>query len=302
MPNSHKILMLSGRRLSGRQISELLGLCRGLIADGKINQTEAEALHTWLINQDGIGHPLVKDLRIRVERMLEDGVLDADESAELMDLVRALIDRHELEAGIALRKDGTPANRLDDCQLSVLVGLCRGLIADGKINQNEAATLDTWIRAHEGAIASPVLQAFQDKIKPHLHNQAASPEQNTELLQLLSGLVGGKSEVGECLQATTLWLDEPAPQILFDRRRFCLTGKFLHGNRGKCENEVQVRGGTCQSLPSEATDYVVIGSYAEGAWIQSAFGRKIERAVELRTDGHSVKIVSETHWVASLDS
>ena len=300
MSDSNRIMAVSGRRLSGRQISELLGLCRGLIADGKINLNEAEALHAWLISQDGVGHPLVKDLRIQIERMLEDGILDADESEELMCLVRALIDRHELESGIAFRKDGTPANRLDDCQLSVLVGLCRGLIADGKIDRNEAAVLNTWIQAHECTVNSPVLQAFQDKIKPYMRDRVESPGQNEELLRLLSGLVGGKSDVGECLQSTTLWLDEPVPQVLFDRRRFCLTGRFLHGSRSRCENEVRTRGGTCQSLPSKTTDYVVIGSYAEGAWIQSAFGRKIEKAVGLRADGHVVKIVSETHWIASL--
>ena len=90
--DSAHLLKFSRARLSGRQISELLGLCKGLIADGRIVQSEAESLYAWLIDQQGTGHPLVKTLRVQVGQMLGDGVLDADESAELMQLVRALID------------------------------------------------------------------------------------------------------------------------------------------------------------------------------------------------------------------
>ena len=35
-------------RISSRQIDELIGIARGLTADGKINQTEIEFLQKWL--------------------------------------------------------------------------------------------------------------------------------------------------------------------------------------------------------------------------------------------------------------
>ena len=105
MSDSAHLIKFSRARLSGRQISELLGLCRGLIADGKIVQSEAEALHAWLIDQEEANCPLVETTRAQVGKMLEDGVLDAGESAELMRLVRGLIDNH-LAAEIPLSRDG----------------------------------------------------------------------------------------------------------------------------------------------------------------------------------------------------
>ena len=154
--------------------------------------------------------------------------------------------------------------------------------------------------AHEATIENPVMSEFRKKLEPFIQRKTVDSASSEQLLQLLSGLVGGRTEVGECLSATTLWLDDPRPGVVFEDRRFCLTGKFSCGKRGQCEDEVRARGGTCQSSPGKTTDYLVIGSYAEGAWIQSAYGRKIEKAVALRADGLPIRIISEEHWLASM--
>ena len=299
MSDSAHFIKFSRARLSGRQISELLGLCRGLIADGKIVQSEAESLHAWLIGQEEASCPLVETTRAQVGKMLEDGVLDASESGELMRLVRGLIDNH-LDAKIPLSRDGVPTNNLDDYQISALLGLCLGLIADGKIDQGEADTLHTWLTAHETTIENPVMSEFRKKLEPFIQRKTVDSDSSEQLLQLLSGLVGGKTEIGECLSATTLWLDNPPPEVVYEDRKFCLTGKFSYGKRSHCEDEVRNRGGICQSSLGKTTDYLVIGSYAEGTWIQSAYGRKIEKAVALRADGLPIRIVSEEHWLAGM--
>ena len=122
------------------------------------------------------------------------------------------------------------------------MGLCRGLIADGKIDQSEADTLHTWLMAHEATIENPVMSEFRKKLEPFIKRKTVDSDSSEQLLQLLSGLVGGKTEVGECLSATTLWLDDPLPEIVFEDRKFCLTGKFSYGKRSQCEDEVRNRG------------------------------------------------------------
>ncbi|MCY3852984.1 MAG: BRCT domain-containing protein [Gammaproteobacteria bacterium] len=160
--------------------------------------------------------------------------------------------------------------------------------------------LRMWLKAHKGIIDNPVMTAFEEKLKPFLGEKSEDAGNRVRLLKLLNGLIGGKTEVGECLRATALWLDEPAPEVIFEGRKFCLTGKFSYGKRGQCEGEIRARGGACQSSPGKTTDYLVVGSHAEGTWIQSAYGRKIEKAVALRAGGLPVRIVSEEHWLASM--
>lgn len=77
-------------RLDDRQINELIGLAHGIIADGMTNQAEAEYLHKWLAANGHITeNPLINQLLLRVSEYLKDGTLDAGESEELFETLKA---------------------------------------------------------------------------------------------------------------------------------------------------------------------------------------------------------------------
>jgi hypothetical protein len=73
---------VGGDRISSRQIDELIGLARGLAADGSISKAEVEFLQKWLAaNVEISDQPIVRTL-YRVNEILADGVLDADEHTD----------------------------------------------------------------------------------------------------------------------------------------------------------------------------------------------------------------------------
>jgi NAD-dependent DNA ligase len=79
------------KSIQDRQIDTLIGLSKGLTADDKINQAEANFLHSWLIqNQVASENPLIQNLIIKVNAMLADGQLDDEESSELLALLRSI--------------------------------------------------------------------------------------------------------------------------------------------------------------------------------------------------------------------
>jgi hypothetical protein len=43
-------------RLNDRKVDELIGLCKGLIADGVVNQAEAEFIQSWLRNNKEVSN------------------------------------------------------------------------------------------------------------------------------------------------------------------------------------------------------------------------------------------------------
>ena len=45
--NTALLNRLGADRISSRQIDELIGIARGIAADGPLNQTEVEFLHKW---------------------------------------------------------------------------------------------------------------------------------------------------------------------------------------------------------------------------------------------------------------
>ena len=75
--------------LRGRTIDTLIGISKGIIADGKVDQAEAEALLSFLREADEnyLDHPMTNRLLERVGAMLQDGVLDDEESQELLELL-----------------------------------------------------------------------------------------------------------------------------------------------------------------------------------------------------------------------
>ena len=76
-------------RIDRRSADALLGIAAGLTADSSINQQEAEFLKSW--SEQHLAHlddPVINLLYRRLADMLSDGILDADESAELLDVLQ----------------------------------------------------------------------------------------------------------------------------------------------------------------------------------------------------------------------
>ncbi len=77
------------KNIDDRQIDTLIGLSKGIIADEKVNQAEAKFLMTWLVqSRQASNNPIILNLLAKVSSMLEDGILDAEESSELLGILR----------------------------------------------------------------------------------------------------------------------------------------------------------------------------------------------------------------------
>ena len=185
--------------------------------------------------------------------------------------------------------------RLNDRQVTEMIGLARGLIADKQLNDAEVEYFYKWLAASEGAVENPLLSKLFDRISEILSDDIVDDDERAELISTLNSLCNNDFEIGEMLKATTLPLCSPEPHIAFDQTRFTFTGTFSFGTRKQCETAVINRGATAGSL-TKSTDYLVIGEYATDAWQQSSFGRKIEKGMGWRDAGHPISIISEVYW------
>ncbi len=79
------------KNIQDRQVDTLIGLSKGVSADGNVNQAEAEFLMSWLVqSRQSTDNPIIINLLERVSAMLEDGVLDRDESVELLEILQRI--------------------------------------------------------------------------------------------------------------------------------------------------------------------------------------------------------------------
>lgn len=95
-------------RISSRQIDELVGIARGLIADNKINQDEVLFLGKWLVaNAELVDQPLIRTLYERISEIIQDGIVDDDEKSQLLDTLNQFAER-DFELGELLKPSTLP--------------------------------------------------------------------------------------------------------------------------------------------------------------------------------------------------
>lgn len=192
------------------------------------------------------------------------------------------------------------AQRIQDRLIDELIGICRGVIADGVIDESEAIFLGQWIEKHREVAETWPANVVYARVTEMLRDGVLSGDEQAELLSTLRDLTGEGSPLQQSSQSTTLPLTTPTPDIVFPDQTFCLTGKFVFGSTVDCEDTIMEMGGTVVATPVNETDYLIIGELCSPDWVHTTFGRSIERAVELSEQGHGIKIISERQWVDAM--
>ena len=202
---------------------------------------------------------------------------------------------------------GQPLNRrfngarISDRDTAELLGLVKGLLADGRISEEEIDLVNSWIKIHPEIAQTRPASAIRERLERIFKDGVISDEERQDLLGLLTSLVGGKAGIiGHEIASTELPLDNPAPQIRFQGNVFVLTGRFAFGPRKECQRFTTEAGGTCEDSVTLRTNYLIIGTFGSSDWVESSYGRKIEKAVQYRGQGCQIRIVSEDHWANSL--
>lgn len=193
------------------------------------------------------------------------------------------------------------ANRENNVSKAIdqLSGICAGILADGVVTEKEAAFFAEWVRKfapYEPVWPFTDILARIDRIFADGHCDAEEQEELKAIMEALCGYTS--SSAPEETYSTSLPLNSPLPdQVTFSKHVFNITGKFSLGTRQKVMEAIRKHGGTpFDSSPTRDSHYLVIGTFASRDWAHTNYGRKIERAVELRESGSGIAIISEEHW------
>lgn len=190
-------------------------------------------------------------------------------------------------------------DRITSRQIDELIGIARGLVADGQVNQAEVEFLQKWLAANVSISDQALIHKLYHRVNDVLADGVVDEEEKADLLDTLNRFSNRDFELGEVLKSTSLPLCDPAPPLSFDGLRYTFTGTFNYGQRKHCEEAVTLRGAMAGGL-TQKTNVLVIGLYATESWKHSSFGNKILQATEWRSRALPIAIVSEEHWVRHL--
>ncbi|MGX9366511.1 BRCT domain-containing protein [Desulfoplanes sp. PS50] len=191
-------------------------------------------------------------------------------------------------------------DRVADRVMDELLGICRGVLADGDVNQDEAKFLLEWLGKNRMASDNVLMPALYSRLKDIFQDGVMDDDERQDLLSFLKHATGNNT-VLENMTAmpSSLPLDDPQPDVVFTGHVFCFTGNFALGPRKACGQEVVSRSGIFKNTISKQLDYLVIGSIGSSSWIHSTHGRKIEKAIAYRKET-GLAIISEDHWACAI--
>jgi hypothetical protein len=210
--------------------------------------------------------------------------------------------------GTPLDPHGQPVNSLfnrrrrTERDVSELLGLAKGMLCDGIVTDDEALFLRKWADNHLDALSQWPVSLIFTRLNQYYSDGRIDDAERIELQELLAQLVGGTSALLLGYEgASTLPLDHPPPLCCYGPDEvYVFTGRFAYGTRADCEREVCERSSTCEPNITRRTSFLVIGTFGSEDWAHSSYGRKIQRAVELRDSGFALRIVGEDHWAGTL--
>jgi hypothetical protein len=195
---------------------------------------------------------------------------------------------------------GITQGRRVDRTSDELVGICRGILADGAINVPEAKFVSGWIERN-----AECLDVFPfNHLIEHLHHALTrgvfDADDESDLLDTLSRFVGGEAAGEHGSQSASLSsalpLNDPAPAPIDLPSVFVVTGTFRFGPRPLVVSTIRGHGGEVATNVSKKVRYLVVGEIGSRDWMHSSYGRKIEHACELRAQGANLAVISEQHW------
>lgn len=270
-------LKFTGRARLEKSINSLLGLIEGIAIDREINSQEIDFLNIWLEDHRAIRdkHPFDEIVPV-VEQALADHVLSAEEHEDLVWLCRRLIADEYFDHITA-----------DIQRLHAVVG---GVVADTQISEAELRGLGDWIDDHEHLRGCWPYDEIGSLVTTVLADKKIDPQEHEVLFRYFSefvALLDERSIKSPPLEnnGAVAGLCAVCPEIDFEGKVFCFTGASSRYPREKLKDTVESLGGVVTSSPSKKVNYLVIGADGNPCWAYACYGRKVEKAVQLRKAG-----------------
>ncbi len=268
-----------------KSVNSLVGLIEGIAIDRLINESELGFLRLWLSEHAELRdrHPFNELIPV-VEAAIADGVLTEEERADLLWLCERLCSTEYLDSTTA-----------DIQRLHAMLG---GILADGRISEAELRGLAAWQNEHQHLKTCWPYDEVESLITAVLEDKMIDEREHKSLNDFFSEFITvldqrtiknpGVSEGG-----TFMGLCAVCPTVEFVGSKFCFTGASTRCTRKKLTEIVNRLGGEVTSSMSAEVGYLVIGAEGNPCWAYACYGRKVERAVELRKAGSRLLIIHE---------
>lgn len=293
--NQKELEVFTSKARADKAINSLKGILLGINLDEQVNDKEINELKKWAENHRSlINRNPFKEFMTIIDETVSNNI----PATETIEDLFWLCQKYE--------NDNYYYNAVTT-DLQTLQGICHGILADGIINEKEVRDLEKWLEQNThlstyypyDEIRSLMLSIVSDGIieeeeililKAYL-NQFVNIE-NKEIAKQIDEETADINISGHCTSD---------PNIDFDGKTFCVTGVLKSGNRSELENLISDLGGIPTKTVTKKTDYLIVGDNGNPAWAFACYGRKVEKALEMRKGGHQICLVHEFDFMDAVE-
>ena len=283
-----------------KALNSLVGILTGVAADGVVSEAESHEVQNWYSLHEHLikTHPF-NEILPAIKLAFSDDVLDVEEVKCVMWLCQRFLDaKHE-----KLYFDYITS------QIQQLEGMLHGIIADGVISDDELSSLNAWLNDNDhlggvypfDEVYSLVLAAKEDGV--------ISDDERNMLKAFFATFVDTRTsynihenEVADLQKQYSIGgICAVCPEIELEGKNFCFTGTSKKATRNEIADIICDRGGYYNDRVTKGTDYLIVGADGNPCWAFSCYGRKVEKAVDLRKEGKHIVIVHEYDFWDEVD-
>ena len=278
-----------------KAISSLKGLLIGINLDDEVNEAEINELKLWANNHKELinRNPFKEFMDV-----IDCAVTEKIPSKECIEDLYWLCQKYE--------NDNYYYNTVTS-DLQILQGICHGILADGVINDKEIYDLKQWLNENEHLSTYYPYDELRSLILSVLSDKKIDEEERVVLMAYFKQFVNIHSkEISSKINEQTSdvnisGLCTSDPDVVFEGKTFCITGVLKRGNRENLHRDILKLGGIPTDSITKKTDYLIVGDNGNPAWAFSCYGRKVEKAVNLRKDGHTIMLIHEFDFSDVID-
>lgn len=278
-----------------KAISSLKGILLGINLDGEVNEMEIKELHKWVVAHNDLinRNPFNEFMNI-----IEQSVSNRIPPKETIEDLYWLCQKYE--------NDNYYYNAVTS-DLQILQGLCHGILSDGTINEKEIFDLHSWLKENEHLNTYYPYDEIRSLILSIVSDRKVDDEEKLVLKAYFNQFVKlydvdiAKQVKNEISGVSISGLCTSEPNVIFPGNTFCVTGVLKRGNREDLKQDILKLGGIPTDSVTRNTDYLIVGDNGNPAWAFSCYGRKVEKALSMRKDGHTIMIIHEFDFADIVD-
>ena len=253
---------------------ELYGIMMGISADGAIREKEIEACQEWLAkNAQYRTTPFFRDVVPILEGALSDDRITEEEYEEILNVLRPF----SWQGGGATESQAARA----------LMGLLRGVSADGIITVDEASLVSDWMKENGYLKTSSAYGALFRLLEDALEDGILDGEEQKALFEEMRKLLNPVAKITNAMEVAN--------------NVFCLSGDFEHGSKSEIEKDIERCGGVIAKSVTRKCSYVVIGSLGSERYKFGDYGTKVTKAMELQDKGFCIRVITESQLFEMLN-